>query len=86
MRLGAYKIEEAISRKTLTEYNLPMILRGRVNSVPASGEFCRLLISFANSLDLDLARHYVGPDLDPKCLTLWWYSRKIFFFLNKKVN
>ena len=22
----------------------------------------------------DQARRYVGPDLDPNCLTLWWYS------------
>ena len=37
-----------------------------------------MLISFANSLDPDQARHFVGPqarhfvgpDLDPKCLTL----------------
>ena len=26
------------------------------NSFPAGGEFCRLLITFANSLDLDQAR------------------------------
>ena len=30
----------------------------------------RLLITFANSLDPDQARHNVGPDLDPNCLTL----------------
>ena len=29
-----------------------------------------MLISFANSLSPDQARHFVGPDLDPKCLTL----------------
>ena len=40
--------------------------------------FC-LLITFADSLDWDQAQHFVGPDLDPNCLTLWWYSRKIFF-------
>ena len=28
---------------------------------------CRLLITFANSLDPDQARHYVRPDLDPNC-------------------
>ena len=28
------------------------------------------LITFANSLDLDQARHYVGHDLDPNRLTL----------------
>ena len=35
-----------------------------------SGDFCRLLITFANSLDSDQARQNVGPDLDPNCLTL----------------
>ena len=28
-----------------------------------------LLITFANSLDPDQARRFVGPDLDPSCLT-----------------
>ena len=41
-----------------------------VNSFPASGDFCRLLITFANSSDPDQARQNVGPDLDPNCLTL----------------
>ena len=31
---------------------------------------CHLLITFAYSLDPDQARHLVGPDLDPNCLTL----------------
>ena len=39
------------------------------NSLPASGDFCRLLINFANSLDLDQDWQYVGHDLDPNCLT-----------------
>ena len=30
--------------------------------------------NFANSLGPDQARQNVGPDLDPNCLTLWWYS------------
>ena len=38
-------------------------------SLPASGNFCHLLITFANSLDPDQARQNVGPDLDPNCLT-----------------
>ena len=42
-------------------------------TLPASGNFCNLLIAFANSLDLDLARQNVGPDLDQNCLTPWWY-------------
>ena len=35
----------------------------------ASDDFCRRLITFANSLDPDQDRHYVGPDLDPNRLT-----------------
>ena len=40
------------------------------NSFHASDNVCRLLITFANSFDPDQARHIVGPDLDPNCLTL----------------
>ena len=40
------------------------------NSSLASGDFCRLLITFANSLDPDQDQQNVGPDLDPNCLTL----------------
>ena len=32
-----------------------------------------LLIPFANSLDPDQTRQYVGPYLDPNCLTPVWY-------------
>ena len=39
------------------------------NSLPASGDFCHLLIAFANSLDPDQARKNAGPDLDPNFLT-----------------
>ena len=46
-----------------------------INSFPASGDFCCLLTTLANSLGL---AHFVGPDLDPNCLTLSWYSWKIF--------
>ena len=35
---------------------------------------CCLLITFVNRLDPGQARQYVGPDLDPICLTLRWYS------------
>ena len=40
-----------------------------VNSFSSSGDFCHLLIIFANSLDPDQAQQNVGPDLDPNCLT-----------------
>ena len=39
------------------------------NSLHARGEFCCLLITFANSLEPDQARQNVGPVLDPNCLT-----------------
>ena len=35
-----------------------------LNSLPANGDFCQLMISFANSLDPDPARQNVRPDLD----------------------
>ena len=59
-----------------------------LNSFPNSGDFCRLLITFASSLDPDQAWQNVGPDLDPNCLTLWWYSWKTSFdkFHKKKVK
>ena len=37
-------------------------------------ELYGLLMTFVNSLDPDQAQHNVGPDLDPNCLTLLWYS------------
>ena len=49
------------------------------NSLPTSHTFCRLLIIFANSLKPDRARHNVGPDLNPNCLALWWYSWNSFW-------
>ena len=42
-------------------------------------ETCRLLITFANSLDPDQEQQNVGPDLDLNCL-----CRTHFFF--KKLN
>ena len=43
-----------------------------INAFIASGDFCRLLMTFANSLDPDQARQNqaqqnVRPDLDPNC-------------------
>ena len=47
-----------------------------------------LLITFANRLDPDQARQNVGPDLDPNCLTLKWYSKKNFskMLILKKIS
>ena len=47
-----------------------MIVEQSVNSLPASGKLCHLLITLANSLDPDQAQQNVGPDLDPSRLTL----------------
>ena len=47
------------------------IQRFTSNYFYASGDFCCLLITFANSLDPDQDQQNVGPDLDPNCLTLW---------------
>ena len=41
-----------------------------ISSFLASGNFCHLPITFANSLDPDQDRQDVGPDLDPNCWTL----------------
>ena len=46
------------------------LFKTAANSVPASDLICHLLITFANSLYPDQARHNVVPDLDPNCLTL----------------
>ena len=42
----------------------------KVNVFLTKGVFCHLLITFANSLDPDQARQYVGPGLNPNC----WHS------------
>ena len=39
-----------------------------LNSFLADDDHCRLLITFANSLDPDQVRQKVSPDLDPKPL------------------
>ena len=41
-----------------------------INAFLASVDFCRLLITFANSLDPDQDQQNVGLDLDPNRLTL----------------
>ena len=40
------------------------------SSFIASGELSLLLKTFANNLDPDQARRFVGPDLDPNCFIL----------------
>ena len=53
------------------------------NFILASGDFYRLLITLANSLEPNQDRENVGPDLDPNSLPLYYCSRKIFFFFEK---
>ena len=54
---------------------------------------CRLLITFANSLDPDQAQQNAWPDMDPNCLTLMvflkifqkcWFWKKISRLQKKK--
>ena len=47
-----------------------MNICGNNQNCHASGDFCHLLVAFANSLDPDQDQHFVGPDLDPNLLTL----------------
>ena len=47
-----------------------MMINITFNSFLANGDFCRLLLTFANSLDPDQDRRNVGPDLDLNSLTL----------------
>ena len=72
------KIRKNISKCHLLTI-LPRVLS--VNSFPPSGNFCLLLITFVNSLDIDQAQQNFGPDLDPNCLMVFL---KDFFF--EKVN
>ena len=53
-----------------TSYHSAVAVSRVINSFLACGNFCRLLITFANSLDPDQDRQNVGPDLDPNRLTL----------------
>ena len=44
--------------------------------------WCRLLMTFANSLDSDQARQNVGPELDPNCLTLMVFLKEFFRYVD----
>ena len=58
------------------------------NSVPAGGDFCRLLITFAKSLEPDQALQVVGPGLELNCVTLMVFlkefSEKVDFEKNQR--
>ena len=53
-------------------------------TLPTSGNFCHLPITFANSFDADQARRNVGPDLDPNCLTMFNGIEKYGTIINLK--
>ena len=57
-----------------------------LNSFFASGDFCRLLITFVNSMDPGQDCQNVSLDLDPNCLILLiaFLFNKVHF--EKKVN
>ena len=46
-----------------------ILVRIHTLTLPASDEFCRLLMIFAISLDQVQSRQKVRPHLDPSCLT-----------------
>ena len=41
-----------------------------LNDFPGSDNFCRLLLTFANILDVHQDRQNAGPDVHSTCLTL----------------
>ena len=42
-----------------------------INSFLARGDFCHLMMTFANSFDPEQEGHNFGPDLYPNRLILW---------------
>ena len=56
---------------------LSIMNAGHINSLPVSGNFCRLPITFANSLDPDLACQNIVTVLDPNCLTLMFWIQTV---------
>ena len=50
-----------------------------IHSGLSLGHFCRLLITFANSLDPDQYRQNISPDLNPNSLTLIVLLKELLF-------
>ena len=71
---------EVIDKKIVNNFitQLSFIWRSVISLILAANSLTLYIlvssINFANSLDPDQARQNVGPDLDPNCLTLRWYS------------
>ena len=70
-RWGSNPLPLGLKSSTLPLSHCAPIRLFGVSSLPYS-----LLITFANSLDPD--QFNLGPDRDPNCMTLWWYSWKKF--------
>ena len=63
-----------------------IIASSEFNSFLATGDFCRLLITFTNSLVPDQDRQNVVPDLDPNRLTLIVFLKEFFEKVNFEKN
>ena len=67
---------EKLSPKTVIAIGVTVYLL--INSCIASRDFCRLQITFTNSLDPDQGQQDVHPDLDPHCYTLIQILKQFF--------
>ena len=79
------RLEPAIPRSWVKHFTTEPLRSQSQSCEQSSSSFhfiLRQLVSsaddHANSLDPDQAWQNVRPDLDPNCLTLWWYSWKNF--------
>ena len=62
--------------------NIEHLCANVTSSFLASGNYCRLLITIANSLNRDQDRQNVGPDLDPNV----WHTVFLKEFFEKKTT
>ena len=64
----------------ITEWKIPF------NSFLSSGDFSRLLITFANSLEPNQVRQNIGPDLDPNRLAFSIVFQEVNFEKKRAAN
>ena len=85
---GSLKIMHWSPQISEKKSSAPWKYFANTNSFLTISHFCRLLITFANSLYPDQDWQIVGPDLGPNHFTFWEYSWNIFwkklFFKKKK--
>ena len=77
------RIQNQCHSSTILEIN--KIIKMLLFTLPASDNFCHLLISFTNSLDPDQDRQNVGPDLEHNRLKYYYteiFFEKVIFSLN----